>query len=418
MIRSSIRALTSTSFIVVCATACGGVVSNSGGQPDGSTDAHQQRDVGTELSDVDINKDAGSRDATSDTASDGPSPDAATCGSLGETCCGGTTCVGSLICSTGRCSCQSNFECPDDGTCNPSGQCMVTVSGGSAQFNTDSIALDGVSVYWANGGSGAYGSVVKAPLGGGAPETLVSSLTMPLSLVQGGGLLYWYESQPTEGIVHQPINGGAVGTVIAGPSIAAANLVIDSADVYWTYNAVVDGTVQKMALSGGEPSTLVTGLRSPSFLALGASDLYWTDQNGLHMVSKAGGKPGTLAGACADPPNCTCAEAPLVLDSANVYCLDLLHGVLKVALSGGTVTTLASVGNEMSYPGGILPEEIAIDEEAVYWVSNDGLMSVPKAGGATTTLSTQGGTAIAVNSTSVYWATGTSDGKIVMLSPK
>jgi hypothetical protein len=101
-----------------------------------------------------------------------------------------------------------------------------------------------------------------------------------------------------------------------------------------------------------------------------------------------------------------------------VYCLDLSHGVLKVALAGGMVTTLASAGSEMSYPGGILPEEIAIDEEAVYWASNDGLMSVAKAGGATATLSTQGGTAIAVNNTSVYWATGTSDGKILMLSPK
>jgi hypothetical protein len=72
----------------------------------------------------------------------------------------------------------------------------------------------------------------------------------------------------------------------------------------------------------------------------------------------------------------------------------------------------------MSYPDLILPESIAIDEESVYWVSDDGLLSVSKAGGATTTLSTQSGTAIAVNDTSLYWATGTSEGKILMLTPK
>jgi hypothetical protein len=417
MIRDSTLAFAWSLFVAFPTTACGGEISSSGGQPDGSTaDGHEPRDGGMEL--LDVNKDAGSRDATPDTASDVAPPDVATCGSLGETCCGGTTCDGSLVCSAGRCSCQANSDCPGEGTCTASGQCLVTVSGDSAQFNTNSIALDGLSVYWANGGAGAYGSIVKAPLGGGAPETLASGLTMPVSLVESGGLLYWYESGSSGGsIVHQAIHGGAVGTVIGGPSIDAADLVVDSADVYWTLNTV-NWTVQDVALSGGAPSTLANEQSDPFFLALGATNVYWTDDYGLNAVSKAGGTPVTLTGACSLPPDCACVDATLVVDSTSAYCLDLFHGVLKVALAGGTVTTLASAGNEMSYPGGILPEEIAIDEEAVYWVSNDGLMSVPKAGGGTTTLSTQGGTAIAVNGTSVYWATGTSEGKIMMLSPK
>jgi hypothetical protein len=216
MIRNFILGFASTLFITVPIAACGGEVTGSGGQPDGSTDTHQQRDVGTKLPDV--TQDSGTPDATRDTSRDVAS-DAATCGSLGETCCGGTTCDGSLTCSAGRCSCQSNSDCPDEGTCTASGQCLVTVSGGLAQFNTNSIALDDVSVYWANSGSGAYGSIVKAALGGGAPRTLASSLTTPVSLVVGGGRLYWFESGPTLGIVGQAINGGTVETLIAGPSV-------------------------------------------------------------------------------------------------------------------------------------------------------------------------------------------------------
>jgi hypothetical protein len=415
MIRKSVFPFASTLFVAVPMVACGGIVSNSGGGSDGSIDAHHLTDTGMELTDA---GDAGARDATPDTASDGTSPDAATCGLLGETCCGGTTCDGSLMCSAGRCSCQSNSDCPDDGTCNPSGQCLVTVSGGSAQFNTNSIALDGVSVYWANGGSGAYGSIVKAPLGGGAPETLAGSLTMPVSLVVGGGRLYWFESGPTLGIVHQGINGGAVGALVTGPSSTASDLVIDSADLYW----IVDtggATVQEAALAGGTPITLEKEQPDPAFVALGASDVYWSDDDGLYVVSKAGGKSRAVTSVVeGDPPYHACWGAPIVVDTSNAYCLDLFHGVLKVALAGGAVTTLASAGDAMSYPGGILPELMAIDEDAVYWVSDEGLMSVPKAGGVTTTLSTQAGTAIAVNNTSVYWATGTSEGKILMLSPK
>ncbi len=412
MIRDRTVAGSCALIVVASACSCGGLLSNSGDEPDGSVDTGRLPDAGTEGVG---SSEAGPKDAADDLARDGAAPDAATCGALGDTCCGGTSCDGSLICSAGRCSCQSNSNCPDDGTCTSSGQCLVTISGGSAQFYTNSIALDGVSVYWANGGSGSFGAIVKAPLTGGEPHTLSSSLMRPVSLVEGGGFLYWFELKPTLGIIRQGVGGAGLASVVSGESSNAASLVVDGTDVYWTVNTI-GASVQKVALTGGMPSTLIAEQTAPTFLALSASDVYWTDTYGLHAISKAGGKPRIITGAC--PYDCTCADAAFVVDSTNAYCLQPYRGVLEVALATGAITTLVGAPDAMSYPSGIFPEEIAIDADAVYWVSDEGLMSVPKAGGATTTLSTQGGTAIAVNDTSVYWATGTSEGKILMLSPK
>ncbi len=390
-------------LVAAGASACGGLVSITDAGPDGSTDARGRFDTSAPPDGTSPG------DALSDAPSDRLALDAAACGSLGALCCEGAACNGSLVCLAGRCSCKLSSDCPDDGTCTASGQCLVTVSGGAVQFRTNSIALDAHSVYWANGGSGAYGSVVKAPLAGGAPETLAANLTLPVNLVESGGLLYWEEQGPTLGIGRMAVTGGTVEPLISGPPGAARDIAVDTEFVYWTAGSI-GGTVQEIGLSGGVPTTLASEQQDPLLLALGSSDVYWSDDYGINVVSKAGGKSRTISSACAD--------APIVVDTSNVYCLSAFQGVLEVSLAGGTVTTLAPAGDAMSYSGAILPEEIAIDDDTVYWVSYNGLMRVPQAGGATTTLSTQGGTAIAVNDTSVYWATGTSEGKILMLSPK
>ena len=86
---------------------------------------------------------------------------------------------------------------------------------------------------------------------------------------------------------------------------------------------------------------------------------------------------------------------------------------MKVAIGGGSPTILAS--------GLQAPYAIALDATTVYWTSDDAVMSVRKAGGATATLAQHdpylAPFGVAVDATSVYWSDSIT-GAVVRLTPK
>jgi hypothetical protein len=97
--------------------------------------------------------------------------------------------------------------------------------------------------------------------------------------------------------------------------------------------------------------------------------------------------------------------------------------LMKAALGGGSITTLAS----WPAPSGRLPGPIAVDATSVYWANNNwannnprfALKKVSLDGGTPTTLASGQGLSagIAVDGTSVYW-TNFVDGTVMKLTPK
>jgi hypothetical protein len=90
---------------------------------------------------------------------------------------------------------------------------------------------------------------------------------------------------------------------------------------------------------------------------------------------------------------------------------------MKVPIGGGTLTTLASLGQDT-------PDGIAVDGTSVYWtnfgIPTGAVMKVPISGGAPTTLASgqdfpQG---IAVDGTSVYWTNNGDPGRVMKLTPR
>ena len=108
-------------------------------------------------------------------------------------------------------------------------------------------------------------------------------------------------------------------------------------------------------------------------------------------VPLLGGTPTTLFSG-PGAPQC------VATDGLNIYLgmHDATGGVLRLPVGGGNPTTLAT-GQWANY--------VTVDSTEVYWTSGSTVMKVSRGGGTPTTVASgQGSTwAIAVDSTSVYW---------------
>jgi hypothetical protein len=196
---------------------------------------------------------------------------------------------------------------------------------------------------------------------------------------------------------------------------------VDTTSVYWTDNATA--FVMKVPVVGGALTTLVSGVASPSCIAVDATSVYFgTDGPGLGHVMKVplgGGTPTTLA----SPPNPGFPIdgepiGAIAADATSVYWTTstitaggnpgLPNAVLSVPLGGGTVTTLAWAWDWTDSSPRVAPGGLAVDATNLYWGVWD-VFSEPVSGGTYTTLvSPQEGdlaaTSVAVDNTNIYWA--------------
>jgi hypothetical protein len=212
---------------------------------------------------------------------DGLIDNGATCTQPGFTCqksvcacdpknfCGGTTCL-DLLSDPKNCG-GCGLAC--GGTC-AAGFCLITLA--SAQSLTKAVAVDATSVYWTNSSTsynGNDGTVMKVPIGGGAPTTLAAGQSNPWRIAVDATSVYW-TSTGAGTVMKVPIGGGAPTTLAAGQSYPSG-IAVDATSVYWT----AAGTVMKVPLGGGAPSTLASG-QSPYSIAVDATSVYWTNPSG------------------------------------------------------------------------------------------------------------------------------------------
>jgi sugar lactone lactonase YvrE len=271
---------------------------------------------------------------------------------------------------------------------------------------------------------------------------------------------------------HNCYGGACLAGVCQPASIASAQLApfaiaVDSTNVYWT-NHIANGSVVKMALAGGEITTLANGLQYPSHITVDAHNVYWTSTDwatygstadtgpptgGILMMPIAGGGvPITLATGLYAPDSIVTNGAKVVWDDWGNFRVGANAGSVSEAPTSGAgpVTTLASgqfdptglalsgtnlywcnqndytpkdgvvfalpqplvAGTENTLAavpasGTSTPVYLAIDTVNVYWTDFDNglVMAEPLGGGTQTTLAT--GVApygIAADGANVYWS--------------
>jgi hypothetical protein len=153
----------------------------------------------------------------------------------------------------------------------------------------------------------------------------------------------------------------------AGPN----GIAVGGGYVYWTNT--VGGQVSRVALAGGKPTVLASGLQRPWGIAVDSTSVYWTTdaQNGLVMqLPLAGGRPKILASGRRFPHQ-------IVVDRSTVYWTEgwARGRVMKLPLGGGTPIVLAAKQDH--------PCRLAVDSQWVYWRNqfDDPVNSVPIGGG-------------------------------------
>jgi hypothetical protein len=243
------------------------------------------------------------------------------------------------------------------------------------ETETDSIAVDSINVYWTTSSE-----VLGMPLSGGAPVVLANGQELPHGLAVDATSVYWANTDGS--VMKAPIGGGAWTLLATGssyeiPVVGIRNLAVDSTSVYWANPA--SGEVLKVSTDGGNVVTLASGEKSPGALAIDGTSVYYTTlaDGDVKVVPIAGGSPVTIASGQKMP-------AAIALDGESLYWANLYGGdIMKASHGGGNPQVLAA---EKGIPG-----DLAVDARGVYWlqslVNDDRVMYLPPGGGTPAVLS-------------------------------
>jgi hypothetical protein len=182
-------------------------------------------------------------------------------------------------------------------------------------------------------------------------------------------------------------SAGGTPTVLAAGQAYPTAIAADATSVYWTNGGSgtcpptnpsctppPTGTVMKIPIDGGTPTTLASGQNNPQRIAIDATNVYWTNEGSPGQGSAPSNTDGTVmqvpigGGAPTMLASRQFLLGLIAVDATSVYfAVDVSPGnttmfsgaILKVPIGGGTVTTVASGQYE---PGGL-----SVAGANVYW---------------------------------------------------
>lgn len=326
-------------------------------------------------------------------------------GDAGTTC--PTTCNG--VCSTGRClsplAVQQNVPygvavdgefvywtniasgAPGSGSVMRQslhgGDAGTIVTLASGLNNPSAIAVDATSVYWANFGTkassftdGSIARVSKTGSDGGVPTTLASGLSHPLAIAVDAASVY-FANQGSQAagyldgtIGKAPLGGGGDGgswTTLADNQASPSAIAVDATSVYFTDSGdasigYVNGSVQKVPLSGGTATSLATGQIGAVALAIDSRNAYYANGVGgvVASVPLDGSATFTTLASNEEQIVALAADGSSIYWTTSATSGSVTTGaVRKMPIRGGVPATVASNQD--------VPEGIAFDGTSLYW---------------------------------------------------
>ena len=296
----------------------------------------------------------------------------------------------------------------DGGTAEP-----CTADGGIATLSTRAypfdygILVDRTAVYYFGIEADAGQTDLRSVRTDGTGETELT-MTSAQTLAEDGTSLYWggYNPAFVTGIFRIAKVGGPAQLLAGISEVDPQSIVVAGASVYWTAGVHEDGALPEellqAPLDGGTASTVVPATVGEGAQLCGADaqNLYWVEPPGhLYARRLTGGTPQALVPQLG-------VEA-FDVDDGLIY-FNANNGLYSVPTAGGTPRLLAeSVGSA----------RIAHTATDVYLeeMFEGRIVKVPKAGGSPKVVvsgSVVGSAAFAVDERCVYWVGPGNDGAV------
>jgi len=244
----------------------------------------------------------------------------------------------------------------------------------------NAVAVDATHVYWSDGPSDTSSDLFRADLDGRNQIKLVAGQPLINRLAVGGDAIYFTTTVGT--VMKVSVDGGTPVTLATG-SWAAAEIVVDAENVYWTRFG--SDQILKVGVAGGtDPIVIVPSQASWHGLAVDAAAVYWVNaSDGAIMKVHPNDRslppvrlyePGTIK-------TCTGTNLKAVnvaADMTGVYWVDEAGNVFAgVPFQPDRTRAIATGPTGLSMPVGEW-FGIALDFSRVYWVGAIGVLSVPK----------------------------------------